>query len=406
MDNNNRGNSRRRFNSSFHRRPSRRKSFRNKRYFKKTAIDPQKYISSNAVAQEQKLYVEEKLYKDFNVSKQLLKNVERKQYKHPTLIQDKVIPLVLEGKDIIGLASTGSGKTGAFLIPLIELMKNNKNSKCLIIAPTRELANQIFDEFYTLTKDLYLFGALVVGGVNIHNQIRKLKRNVDFVIGTPGRLKDLIDRRVLDLSNFDKLVIDEVDRMLDMGFIDDIKYIVDKIPKKRQILLFSATLDKKTEEITHEFLFNPVRIQVNEESPLKSIKQDIVRYRNEDEKLQKLLELLKKTEVKKVLIFTQTKRSADKLSKLLHSNNILSDSIHGDKTQGRRTATLRRFKDNKIKVLVATDVAARGLDIKNVSHVINYDEPNDIQTYIHRIGRTGRAGAIGEALTFIKSSRL
>ncbi|MBD3280068.1 DEAD/DEAH box helicase [Candidatus Dojkabacteria bacterium] len=346
------------------------------------------------------IYVKDSFYGDFQISDILKKNIETKGYKNPTKIQDQAIPVVLKGKDVLGLASTGSGKTDAFLVPMMDKMIKSRSEKCLIIVPTRELASQIQDEFRDLSRNTNTYSALVIGGASAHRQIKALKRKPQLVIGTPGRLRDLYERRNLRLDDFNNIILDEVDRMLDMGFIPDIRFLISKLRKERQTLFFSATMSKDAERIANTLLKNPVRIQVEKESPLKRVNQDIVKVRDV-EKISVLRDMMKKDEFRKVLVFSRTKRGADKLSKQLFQNGMKVDSIHGGKSQNKRQRVLKSFKQNRIDILVATDVAARGLDIPNVTHVINYDEPQSYKDYIHRIGRTGRAGKAGNALTFV-----
>lgn len=349
------------------------------------------------------IYAENSLYANFKISENLKKNIEAKGYKHPTMIQEEAIPVILEGNDVLGLASTGSGKTGAFLIPMLDKIIHDRSQKCLIIVPTRELASQIQDEFRDLSKSLGIYSTLVIGGTSIHAQIKNLKKHPQFVIGTPGRLKDLYERKNLDLSRFNNIVLDEVDRMLDMGFIPDIRFLVSKLRDQRQSLFFSATMSVEAERIANTLLKDPIRIQVEKESPLKRVNQDIIKVRDV-EKISKLRDLLIQEEFKKVLVFSRTKHGADRLSKQLEQNGLKVDSIHGGKSQNKRLRVLSNFKSNQINILIATDVAARGLDIPNVTHVINYDEPQTYKDYIHRIGRTGRAGKTGNALTFVRGS--
>jgi len=348
------------------------------------------------------IYVEDKTYEDFDICTVLKKNIERKGYKYPTKIQDQAIPVILQGKDVLGLASTGSGKTGAFLIPILNKIIKDNTQRCLIIVPTRELASQIQDEFRDLSRDTNIYSALVIGGMSIGRQINQLKRNPQFVMGTPGRLKDLYERKVLDLSKFNNIILDEVDRMLDMGFIPDITFLISKLRDKKQTLFFSATMAPKAESVANTLLQNPVRIQVEKESSLKNIDHDIVKVRHAEDKINILTDLLDKDEFQKVLIFSRTKRGADKLSNQLYKKGFRADAIHGNKSQNKRLRVLSNFKTNQLDILVATDVAARGLDIPNVSHVINYDEPENYKAYIHRTGRTGRAGKTGCALTFVR----
>lgn len=375
----------------------------NRRRFGGEKIPHNKYISKAVEGYvAPSIYVETKLYDEFKIGKALKKNIHKKGYTHPTKIQDQAIPVILEGKDILGLASTGSGKTGAFLIPMVDKAFRDSRERCLIITPTRELASQIQDEFKDLARGMNIYSTLVIGGTRINSQINKLKRRPEFVMGTPGRLKDLFERRALDLSQFSNIILDEVDRMLDMGFVPDIKFLISKLRKEKQTLFFSATMSKDAEKIAHTLLNDPVTVQVEKEEAGKNVEQDIVKVRSADHKLPTLLSILKKSEVKKVLIFSRTKRGADKLSKQLQGHDFRVDAIHGDKSQNKRLKVLNKFKTNEIDILVATDVAARGLDIPNVSHVINYDEPDNYKDYIHRIGRTGRAGKSGDALTFVR----
>lgn len=377
------------------------RNYRRTRYGgKKIARD--KYISKAQDGYEApSVYVEEKSYNDYDIIATLKKNVERKGYIHPTKIQDQAIPYVLDGKDLLGLASTGSGKTDAFLIPILNKISKDRSQKCLIIVPTRELASQIQDEFRELSRDTNLYAALLIGGQSVGKQIQSLKRNPQFVIGTPGRLKDLYQRHVLKLEQFNNLILDEVDRMLDMGFIPDITFLVSKLKQEKQALFFSATMSNAAEKIANSILRNPVRVQVEKESPLKNIDQDIVKYQSNQQKFSILTDLLVKDSFEKVLIFSRTKRGADSLTRELKEDGFRADAIHGNKSQNKRSRALDSFKNNNLDILVATDVASRGLDIPNVSHVINYDEPENFKIYIHRIGRTGRIGKKGNALTFV-----
>jgi superfamily II DNA/RNA helicase len=367
---------------------------------KKIARD--KYISKAQEGYEApSIYAEEKSYEDYDIISTLKQNVERKGYVHPTKIQNQAIPHILDGKDLLGLASTGSGKTDAFLIPILDKIAKDRSQKCLIIVPTRELASQIQDEFRDLSKNTNLYATLVIGGQSARKQIDQLRRNPQFVIGTPGRLKDLYQRHVLKLEQFNNIILDEVDRMLDMGFIPDITFLVSKLKKEKQALFFSATMSDAAEKVANKILRNPVRVQVEKESPLKNIDQDIVKYQSNQQKFGILTDLLTKDQFDKVLIFSRTKRGADRLTRDLRQGGFRADAIHGDKSQNKRSRALDSFKNNQLDILVATDVASRGLDIPNVSHVINYDEPENFKTYIHRIGRTGRIGKKGNALTFV-----
>ncbi len=349
---------------------------------------------------EAKKYVAEHTFSDFPFSEQLHKNIAKKGFIHPTPIQDQAIKPVLSGRDIFGLANTGTGKTGAFILPLIERVSNNKNEKVIILAPTRELAQQIQDEFRALSMWLHVFSVAAVGGLPIVKQISEIRRGVSFVIGTPGRVVDLVNRKVLDLSGYNTIVLDEADRMLDMGFKEDMEFIVSRCAHKRQVLFFSATLSSEIKKLTEKYLKDPLFISVVTGDTSKNVDQNIVRARKED-KLDRLHDILIADGSEKVLIFRETKRNVDTLEKELRDRGFKVAAIHGDKRNRERMRTLDAFKKNQVNILIATDVAARGLDIPNVTHVINYDMPNDYDTYVHRIGRTGRADAKGTALTFV-----
>lgn len=350
---------------------------------------------------EEKPYVAKHTFADFNFSEKLFRNILKKGYASPRPIQDQSIPVVIEGRDIFGMANTGTGKTAAFLLPLIERISKTKNQKVLIMAPTRELASQIENDFRDLAFGLGIFSAACVGGMPIMKQIRELRRGVSFIIGTPGRLKDLIDRKDLDLSNCSAVVLDEADRMLDMGFRDDMTAILSKCPKERQTLFFSATLSPEIKKLTQEFLKEPIFVSVISGETSKNIDQDVVRTKTKEEKIEKLHDVLIKEGSSKVLIFREMKHSVDALAGELSARGFKVGSIHGDKRNRERVRTLDMFKSNQISILIATDVAARGLDIPNVTHVINYDIPSTYDTYVHRIGRTGRADKKGIALTFV-----
>lgn len=340
-------------------------------------------------------------FSDFAIDQRLKDNILKRGFTIPTPIQDQAIQPILEGKDVIGIAETGSGKTAAFLIPLINKILLNRQEKVLIIVPTRELAVQINDELKLLTRFLNIYSSLCIGGASINRQIFELRNNPNLVIGTPGRIKDLFNRRFLHLNNIKNIVLDEADRMVDIGFLPEIKYIVSQLSKERQSLFFSATVSREVDGIINSFVRSPVTISVkSNESPL-SIKQDVIRVSGLDAKIAKLRELLMKEEFTKILIFGRTKHGVDRLSKKLYLHGFSVAAIHGNKSQSQRLRVLSQFRDNRVKILIATDIAARGLDIPDVSHVINFDEPASRTDYIHRIGRTGRAQKIGHALTFV-----
>ncbi|HBB49745.1 TPA: ATP-dependent helicase [Candidatus Nomurabacteria bacterium] len=354
---------------------------------------------------EEKPYVSTRTFADFPFNPQLHKNITRAGYISPRPIQDQAMLSIIEGKDVFGLANTGTGKTAAFLLPLIEKISKtkgqNKRETVLIMAPTRELALQIESDFKNLAFGFGMFSVACVGGLPIMKQIREIKMGVSFVIGTPGRLRDLIDKKVLDLSNCRSVVLDEADRMLDMGFRDDMVYILGFTSKERQTLFFSATLSPEIKKLTEQYLKNPVFISVITGVTAKNIDQDVIRVRNKEEKLEKLHEVLKKDGSDKVLIFREMKHSVDTLAKELKHMGFKAEGIHGDKRSRERIKILDSFKKDRINILIATDVAARGLDIPDVTHVINYDVPQTYDTYVHRIGRTGRSGKKGTALTFV-----
>lgn len=340
-------------------------------------------------------------FKDFDLEDKLKNNIISKGYEVPTPIQDKAIPECLQGKDVIGIANTGTGKTAAFLIPMINKVLNDSSQKVLIMVPTRELANQVEDEYRAFAKHLRIFSVRVIGGASMNAQIKMLSRPHNFVIGTPGRIKDLAERGKLKLNQFQNVILDEVDRMVDMGFIKDMQDILGQVQDNRQSLFFSATLPKKVELLTHQFLKNPVRISVKTEVTSDNVHQNIVKVTNGENKLDKLHDLLTQDLFEKTIVFVKTKRGADRLDRDLYKRGFKVASIHGDKSQGRRQRAINDFKESRVTVLVATDVAARGLDIPDVTHVINYDLPNNYEDYTHRIGRTGRASKVGHALTFV-----
>lgn len=340
-------------------------------------------------------------FSDFLISNQLKSNIAAKGYDTPTPIQDKAIPLVLEGRDIIGIANTGTGKTGAFLIPLLNKVINNRSQKVLIIAPTRELAVQIEDELMIFAKNLGIYSVLCIGGLGLGTQIRALRDKHDFVIGTPGRILDLKKQGKINLYAYNNVVLDEVDRMLDMGFIKDIRSILSFVPQNRQSLFFSATIPQLALPIIHSFLKNPQTISVKSTDTIEGIKQDVIKVRGK-QKADVLRSLLKTEGFDKVLVFGRTKWGMEKLSKALIADGFRASAIHGNKNQNQRQRALDEFKNGRLQILLATDIASRGLDIEDVTHVINYDPPASQEDYIHRIGRTGRADKKGIAITFVE----
>ncbi len=365
-------------------------------------IDPAKFINK-AVAQVDRVeFVPVHSFSDFGFVNELQANIAKKGLEHPTAIQDGAIKPVIEGRDLIGLANTGTGKTAAFVLPIIQRLKTvNGQGAVLIMAPTRELAVQIDEQFRIFAANMKLYSALCVGGVNIQKQIRDLRRRPQVIIGTPGRLKDLMRQRVLKLQFVTTLVLDEADRMLDMGFLPDIKDILAELPKERQSLCFSATITPQIQALLDSMLKDPVTVSVRTRETSEHIEQDVVKASSKDEKVRILNKLLNDEEFEKVLVFGETKFGVQKLADILTKAGLPAEAIHGNKSQPQRQRALRNFRDGKVGILVATDVAARGLDIPNVTHVINFDQPNNYEDYVHRIGRTGRAGQKGKALTFI-----
>jgi len=347
-------------------------------------------------------YIPQNKFENFLICDLLKKNINSKNYSSPTPIQDKCIIEILKGQDVIGIANTGTGKTAAFLIPLIDKVSKDRSQKVIIITPTRELASQINDELYSFAKGLNIFSAVCIGGANINRQKKDLKRNPNFVIGTPGRIKDLISERVLFLSCFNNVVLDEVDRMVDIGFIDDIKYFISLLSKNRQSLFFSATISPKVQEIIKGFVRNPILISVAKKESRDNITQNLIKVHNKGTKTDQLHDLLIQKGFDKVLIFGRTKHGVQKLNDELIKRGFKAGVIHGNKRQSQRQRVIEQFKNNEIKILLATDIASRGLDITGISHVINYDIPATFEDYIHRIGRTGRVNNKGLAITFVE----
>ena len=366
-------------------------------------IDPSKFINKALEDYKDENFVPKHKFQDFNIDQRLIKSVVAdKGYKTPTPIQDQVILHVINGFDVVGIADTGTGKTIAFLLPLINKILQNQKEKILIIAPTRELAIQIDEEFKFFAKRTRVFSVCCVGGMGIGRQIFELRRSHNLIVGTPGRIRDLIERRIINLSLFNSAVLDEADRMLDMGLINDTRFIISRLPENHQTLFFSATISKEIERVIEEFTKNPVRISVKTRDTSKNVDQNVVKIEQGKTKLDVLGSLLVQNEFNKVLIFGRTKHGVEAISRTLIRKGFKAESIHGNKNNSQRQRALGMFKENRIQVLVATDVAARGLNIANISHVINYDMPATYDDYIHRIGRAGRWNKKGKALTFIE----
>ena len=346
-------------------------------------------------------------FQELNIITPILNTLVHEGYEKPSPIQEQAIPVLLEGRDILASAQTGTGKTAAFAIPIIQALyhqenriKNKRLIQVLVLAPTRELAEQIKESFRNYSRDLQIKTEVIYGGVSQKNQEIALKNGLDVLVATPGRLLDLMNQGLVDVSQIKYLVLDEADRMLDMGFIHDVKKIVKEIPSDRQTMLFSATIPKDILKLASELLKNEVRIEVTPpEAMVDKIKQSLF-YVSKKDKTNLLIDLLVNPKLESVLIFTRTKHGANKLVKELLSFGVKADAIHGNKSQNKRIQALNEFKAKKLRVLVATDIAARGIDIDELSHVINYDLPESAETYVHRMGRTGRAGMSGEAYSF------
>jgi ATP-dependent RNA helicase RhlE len=343
-------------------------------------------------------------FQNLNLSSSLLEALSRKGYTTPTPIQQQCIPHVLDGRDLFGGAQTGTGKTAAFSLPLIQLIAAKKSSqvaiKALILPPTRELALQINDCIKAYNIGSGLRHTVIFGGVNQNPQVNALKAGIDILVATPGRLLDLMQQGFVKLHSVEHFVLDEADRMLDMGFINDIKKIIAKLPAKKQTLFFSATLSPEIKSLSHSLLKNPVYVNVAPVSSSPDLIDQSVYYVKKENKKLLLRHLLKNPSIEHALVFTRTKHGADKVAKDLNKNGINADAIHGNKSQSARERAMKGFKNKTIRVLVATDIASRGIDVRELSHVINYELPEQAETYVHRIGRTGRAGAQGEAFSF------
>ena len=350
----------------------------------------------------EKVFRSDRMVRELPIDTKLRQALAAKGYERPTEIQDRTLETLLEGRDLLGIAQTGTGKTGAFLIPIIEQLLHNRVSPyALVVVPTRELALQVEDEFKSMAKGLGLYSACLIGGTNINRDLQNLRRSTHVVIATPGRLLDLADRRAIDLRKFKTLVLDEFDRMLDMGFIKDVNRILGGMTQRNHTMLFSATLDKSQQSMINTILKNPVVVKVNGNSSADGIAQEVIRLKPGEDKFKVLQEMLSHHEFSKVLLFEETKHRVSRLCLKLNNAGIRADQIHGNKSQNARQSALKAFKQGRVQVLVATDVASRGIDVSDVSHVINYQVPQTHDSYIHRIGRTGRAGKLGKAYTFV-----
>lgn len=345
-------------------------------------------------------------FKDLHISEPILKALENKKYEIPTPIQEKAIPPAIDGMDILGIAQTGTGKTAAFAIPIIQQLDQKSNFdrsrkiKALILTPTRELAIQIGESFSEYGRFTNLRHVVIFGGVNQRPQVDKLRRGIDILIATPGRLLDLIGQNYVSLNHVQHFVLDEADRMLDMGFIHDIKRLLPMLPAQKQTLFFSATMPTEIGKLSRSILQNPVTVKINPVTKTADLIEQQLYYVERQKKNQLLVSLLRQDKNKSVLVFSRTKRGADRIARILNVNGIECEAIHGNKSQVKRQQVITNFKSGRTRVIVATDIAARGIDIANLELVINFDLPDVAETYIHRIGRTGRAGKNGTALSF------
>lgn len=346
-------------------------------------------------------------FEQLNLTEPILRALKQENYTTPTPIQEKAIPFLLKGRDLLGCAQTGTGKTAAFSIPIIQLMSERsadsnykKPIRCLILTPTRELAIQIGESIDTYSKFTQLNCKVIFGGVNQHGQVESLKKGIDILVATPGRLLDLMNQKFVHLNNIEFFVLDEADRMLDMGFVHDVKKIITKLPLKKQSLFFSATMPPPIVQLANAILDNPVRVEVAPVSSTADTINQTVYFVDKENKKNLLMEILKDPEIERALVFTRTKHGADRVAKDLNKDGIKAQAIHGNKSQVARQNALNNFKSKLTRILVATDIAARGIDIDDLTHVINYELPNIPESYVHRIGRTGRAGAKGKAIAF------
>lgn len=345
-------------------------------------------------------------FKDLGLDVQLLRAIESEGYTHPTPIQQQAIPIVLQGDDLIGCAQTGTGKTAAFSLPILQQLLETRGSsgdtrqiRALILAPTRELAIQIGENLRAYSRFARLRSAVIFGGVSAGKQISQLRNGVDILVATPGRLLDLVNQGHLNLNYIEMLVLDEADRMLDMGFIHDINRIVSNLPTERQTLLFSATMSLEVRGIAAKYMSHPKQVSVKLEKSKQGQIEEAFYFVEKTAKVGLLRHLIREHEIRKGIVFTRTKYGADKLAKILSKANIPADAIHGNKSQNQRQRTLEDFKKGRIHILVASDIAARGIDIDDITHVFNYEIPEQAETYVHRIGRTGRAGSDGIAIS-------
>jgi ATP-dependent RNA helicase RhlE len=365
-------------------------------------INPARFVQVAKPTQAED-YEPQYKFDDFALEPLLKSNLAAKGFTTPSPIQDQTIPLGLAGHDVIGIANTGTGKTAAFAVPIVQALMTRQTAKALIIAPTRELAQQIEQECRSIGKGGGFTGAVLIGGTGMGNQLRDLRARPRIVIGTPGRIKDHIEQGTLKLDQFNLIVLDEVDRMLDMGFLPDVNFILKQLAPARQSFFFSATMDSRVQGLIGTYSNDAKVVSVKSGESSDHVNQDVVRYAGNQEKIDKLQDILLREEVAKAIVFDETQRSVERLSNELVARGFKADAIHGGKSQGQRQRALESFKKNRTNILVATDVAARGIDVADITHVINYSQPMSYQDYVHRIGRAGRAGRVGHALTFVNN---
>ena len=349
-------------------------------------------------------------FADLGLADPILRALDAREHTTPTPIQEKAIPELLSDMDLLGIAQTGTGKTGAFALPILHTLSRahvdgkRRHPRALVLAPTRELAIQIGEEFHGYGKFLHLRHVVIFGGVSQHPQVNKLRRGVDILVATPGRLLDLMEQGHINLGYIEHLVLDEADRMLDMGFIRDVRKIIAKLPEDRQSLLFSATMPGEVAKLSQDILYEPVRIDIAPKAVAVEVIKQSVHFVDTNEKIGLLRDLLADKQMKRVIVFTRTKHRANRVADALTKADIQADVIHGNKSQGARQRALDAFRSGSARVLVATDIAARGIDVSGITHVVNFELPNDPESYVHRIGRTARAGADGAALSFCDPS--
>ena len=351
-------------------------------------------------------------FASLGLAEPLCRALAAQNYQTPTPIQAQAIPMLLEGRDLLGIAQTGTGKTAAFALPILQRLsashdaRQPKSVRALILAPTRELAVQIGDSFSTYGRHMHFKTEVILGGVSQGNQVKALAKGVDILVATPGRLLDLAQQKHVRLDHITHFVLDEADRMLDMGFIRDVRKIVAMLPKQRQSLLFSATMPKDVEDLANSLLRNPMRVEVTPQTVTVDLIEQHVMFADADGKRRLLLDLLADKALKRVIVFTRTKHRANRISDILDGAGIAADAIHGNKSQNARQRALERFRSGEARVLVATDIAARGIDIDDITHVINFELPNEPESYVHRIGRTARAGAKGIAISLCDATEM